>query len=88
MKTKTFSNNRVTRSHSARREMPATPHRVSTENVQPTSSNSSVSKREIGAISRQAQEIRDSWTQAERVERAQLGAQRRAELCLMLFGAN
>ncbi len=85
MKTKTFSNNRVTRSHSARPAQPTAPrHRVS----EAASSTASVSKRDSDAILRQARQIRETWTNAERDERAQMGAQRRAELCQLLFGAN
>lgn len=85
MKTKTFSNNRVTRSHSARSNQPAASrHRGS----QPASSTAAVSKRDNDAILRQAREIRETWTNTERDERAQMGAQRRAELCQLLFGAN
>ncbi len=85
MKTKTYSNNRVTRSHTSRsQEAVALGNRAGVK----SSSNAVVSKRDDGAIMRQVRQIRDSWTKAERDERAQLGAQRRAELCALLFGAN
>lgn len=84
MKTKTFSNNRVTRSHAARTQEVATDRCHSAE----SKSEASVSKREKGAILQQVQEIRDGWSQAERQLRAQLGAERRAELCHLLFGMN
>lgn len=85
MKTKSFSKNRVTRSHNVRSNDAAiTSNRVTSQ----TGNNATVSKRDSGAILRQAKEIRESWTTAERDERAQLGAERRAELCALLFGAN
>ncbi len=84
MKTKTLSNNRITRSHTTRAS------ELSNNRQQPTQTKStaSVSKRENGAILRQVQEIRESWTNTERTLRAELGAQRRAELCHLLFGLN
>lgn len=85
MKTKAFSKNRITSSHPVRSSELAPPcNRLDASAV----ANSSVSKRDKIAILRQAQEIRDSWTKAERDQRAQMGAERRAELCQMLFGAN
>lgn len=85
MKTKAFTKNRITSSHAARSSEPAAP---SSRLNSSAAANSSVSNRDKIAILRQAQEIRDSWTNAERDERAQLGAKRRAELCQLLFGAN
>lgn len=88
MKTKSLSNNRVTRSHPARKSESAQPCNRVSPAASNTIGNTSVSNRESGAISRQVCQIRESWSQAERDERAQLGAQRRAELCQLLFGAN
>lgn len=85
MKTKAFSKNRITSSHPVRSSELAPPcNRLDAGVV----ANSSVSNRDKIAILRQAQEIRDSWTNDERDQRAQMGAQRRAELCQLLFGAN
>lgn len=70
MKTKAFSKNRITCSHPVRSSERATPcNRLSRD----VAANSSVSNRDKIAILRQAEEIRDSWTNAERDERAQLG---------------
>ncbi len=85
MKTQTISSNRITKSHSVRSSQ--APANVSRFECNETPSVA-VSNRECGAILRQAQEIQASWSPAERDERAQLGAQRRAELCQLLFGAN
>ena len=85
MKTKTFNRNRITRSHTSSTAAASTPRHSASKAV---TSEGSVAKREPSAISRQLSKIRESWTSAERVERAQMGAERRAELCLLLFGSN
>ncbi len=95
MKTKNLSVNRVTRSHTASanqatrsaRRLPESGAAHATNNGG-AGDQSVVSNRDKGAILRQVEEIRQSWTQAERRERAEMGAQRRAELCQLLFGAN
>ncbi len=72
MKTSTHSVNRV---------------RHSTSKPVEKSFSQSVSNRDKVAIQRQVREIRAGWSASERVERALMGAERRAQLCRMLFQA-